>query len=35
MVFTRYNPRSKGYRFYNPGAGRVIISRDAVFEGKA
>lgn len=35
-VFIGYEPGSKAYRFYNPDTGRVIISRDAVFdEGRA
>jgi len=36
MVFIRYEPGSKAYRFLNPSTGRVLISRDAVFdEGRA
>ena len=36
MVFIGYEPGSKAYRFLNPSTGRVLISRDAVFdEGRA
>jgi hypothetical protein len=32
MVFIRYEPGSKAWRFYNPVTRRVHVSRDAVFE---
>nr|CAB3503193.1 unnamed protein product [Digitaria exilis] len=32
MIFIGYEPGSKAYRFYSPDTGRVIISRDAVFD---
>lgn len=32
MVFIGYAHNSKGYKFYNPRNGKVVISRDAEFE---
>jgi len=32
LVFIGYDSRSKGYKLYNPINGKVIISRDVVFD---
>ena len=34
LVFIGYDSRSKGYKLYNPINGKVIISRDVVFDGE-
>jgi hypothetical protein len=32
MVFIGYEKGSKAYRTYNPATGRVVITRDCVFD---
>jgi len=32
VVFIGYESGTKGYRFYDPSAGRLVISRDVIFE---
>ena len=35
FVFIGYDPKSKGYKFYNPSNGKIVISRDAEFDENA
>jgi len=36
MVLIGYEPGTKGYRFFDPATGRLVVSRDALFdEGQA
>ena len=32
MIFIGYEAGTKGYRFYDPSTGRLVISRDVIFE---
>jgi hypothetical protein len=31
MIFMGYDQKSKGYKFYNPNKGKMVISRDVDF----
>jgi hypothetical protein len=35
MVFLGYEEGSKAYRLYNPKGGKVVVSRDVVFDETA
>ena len=35
MIFVGYEPGMKGYRAYDPATGRVVITRDVVFDENA
>lgn len=32
MVFLGYEPRTKGYRLFDPNTSRLVVSRDVIFE---
>jgi hypothetical protein len=34
MIFIGYESGTKGYRFFDPSARRLVVSRDAIFDEK-
>jgi len=32
MIFIGYDSGTKGYRFYNPATGKLVVGRDAIFD---